>query len=376
LERLIVLLRETDMTFVSGRQLVATPDTDILFYRIGNGQRRNMRPVAFCFAIAGDEGYKARAERFLTANMKRTRYGETLRVVLIIDERTDPRQTAVRIAEHLKEDPPKAPMISRFRDVRGAWQAIAIAQPQRMTASAKEAERNADRRAGVVSELQIVKELRGFGALLTQDDFLDERMKTDFMLTALEGVRHFRKLATQVTLRFDDLYKLETYLRWSRGVQRAASGAQRLYVQYRDGISTREVALAIIGHAVSARAKDPAVDVTFLEVDQDGAREFNPHQRIQELRRMADPVLSAQLRRTGTVAKISGAQLVLADERGQRFGAYVSSIVDPELNRTFREIQAGQKHDLIGTKVSFIPGDRPIVNGILPIAKSVLLAGE
>jgi hypothetical protein len=373
LQQLIVSLRASGASFILGSNLAQTPNTDLFFFRYEAGTSRAKRPIAVCIAHAADP--KERMERFLTMPLRRSRYGLPARLAITIDDTTATEDLtkdllAFLATEHAASD------TSTFtvRHTNGAWTDETRPSNPLPTSTQREEARREDRRAGIVAESLLVRDLRRLGCSLTQDSFIDEDLKTDFVITACAGVRLERRIAGQLTKRFDDLYKLDTYLRRSKGIRDVASRAQRLYIQYAEGVTTAELAFAIMGHAVSVRAKKVEVDVVFLEIDDRGAREFNIQTRLQELIRRADPQLSAKERVRGTVQEIVGSRMTIIAEGGKRYAAFISAIVDRDLNRAFREQQRGEMPvDLRNTRVSFVPGQQPTQRYLDPHALSVLL---
>ncbi|MEY4723007.1 MAG: hypothetical protein RLZZ324_520 [Candidatus Parcubacteria bacterium] len=200
------------------------------------------------------------------------------------------------------------------------------------------------------------------GMTIVANNALDKENKTDLLIVQAEGESDFRPLAVQVTLSWNDLIKMEGFLRDKRAVMAGDVEAQRLYVQVARHIPAEDVARALRAYLRSSAHLATANRLVFAECDVNGFRIFNAEERVAMMRARADIRLTRGRRLQGSVKEINDGGIVITeDASGVPYFARRSEIVDQALRVEYRKSMRGGT--FVGTRVSFIPYIRGVGQG-------------
>lgn len=209
------------------------------------------------------------------------------------------------------------------------------------------------KRHGHAFEDQVVIHLYRSGAMLERDQVLDAHLGVDFSIRRFPETELPKALDVQLTFQDGNIEKLARFRD-----RKVARDTLRAYVIAADGMSADEAA-HLIRVFIFAAARDGTFErqpMSGVMLAKDGSYcLFDIDQRLEMLRKLADPVLSADRRILGRVVSIGkkGPAVLGADGRS-RYRIRLGDVADHNLKVMLDnpEIFWGQ---LVERDISFIP---------------------
>ena len=209
------------------------------------------------------------------------------------------------------------------------------------------------RSGGLNFEDGIVAWLRQLGVDIERSEELDLRGGVDYCLRGLPDLAFPKPIDVQLTFQGGNLAKLETFRNG-----RTRAGHLALYAVAESGMSARTAALQqrkVARRIVTQPEQFPDEKIGVFLNQRAKYQFFAIDQRIEKLRKRADPERSADRRLEGRIAKLgeNGAAEILGHD-GATYRLRSGDVADRKLKIMLADPDAYEE-PLLGRLVSFVP---------------------